>query len=193
MAVKRDPRKLYPHDWLMARTIIPFVPSWVTPNMVTVLRFVLTPFVLLFLHLEWWQVAIPLFVCTAATDALDGSLARVRGKITAWGSLYDPLADKLLIGSTALLVVTKYISPRFALAILGLEVLIVIGGYWGKRKGRPVSANIFGKMKMLLQVIGVTLLMVSVATGSVGLYPWSVAALYLALVLAFVSFLTYGL
>ncbi len=193
MPLQRDPRALYPHDRVLARTILPFIPDSVTPNMVTGLRFALTPIVLALLVAGRWAWGVPLFVFAALTDALDGSLARVRRQITDWGSFYDPVADKLLIGSVILLIVARYVGMRFALSILGVDVLIALGGYWGKRHGRHMRANVFGKAKMFAQALGVSLLLVSVWAGNAMLFAWSVAILVIALMLAVISLFTYGL
>lgn len=193
MAFERDPHRLYPHDRLMARTVLPFVPKAVTPNSVTILRMVLTPLGLYFLFLENFAIGIPFFLFLAFTDALDGSIARVRKQVTDWGTFYDPVADKLLIGSVVLLVVAKHVSLTFALAIIGLEALIVSGGVLRKRKGRTASANVFGKAKMFFQVAGVTLLLISVAFGSAPLAAVSVGTLSVSIVLAVVSLVTYGM
>ncbi len=193
MAVPRDPHKLYPHDRLLGATVIRLIPAFVTPNALTWLRFVLTPFVLYFLYLGNYAVGVPLFVFTAFTDALDGSLARLRNRITEWGSTFDPVADKFLIGSVLLLVVIRHMNPIFGIAIVFLEILIVIGGIIRKRRGHAVMANGVGKIKMLLQFLGVTLLLVAVWSGIDLFIPFSMATLSLAIVFAILSLLTYGL
>src|ERR1035437_35073 len=76
MMLKRNPNKLYPHDKVLAFLFVRFIPNWVKPNMLTVLRLALTPAVLILMSLHRWSWALPLFLFTAFTDALDGSLAR---------------------------------------------------------------------------------------------------------------------
>ena len=88
----RDPAKLYPHDYVMKSLVLPLVPKWVTPNYVTALRFLLTPFVVWGLAVGQYEWAIPFFMFTAFTDMVDGSLARARKQITEWGTLFDPIA-----------------------------------------------------------------------------------------------------
>lgn len=193
MAFERDPHKLFPHDPVFAKLVIPFVPSAVTPNMITVLRFILTPFVLWFLVREQWSIGVPLFIFTAFTDALDGSLARLRRQVTPWGTFFDPVADKLLIGSVMLVFVAKYLGSSLALIVLGLEVLIILGGFWRRSRGVVTSANIFGKTKMCLQVVGVTALLFDVWIGIPAFFLVAVVAFSLAIAFAFVSLLTYGL
>ncbi len=193
MVFERDPHKLYPHDRLMAKTIIRLVPSFVTPNTITWLRFLMIPIVLYLLLVKDYAAGVPFFILAAFSDALDGSLARVRNQITDWGTFYDPLADKLLITSVVLFVVIQYINPIFGFIILGLELILLFGGIIRKRRGQVVSANVIGKTKMFLQFLGVTFLLVAVWSGIDLFIPFSIATLSLAIVCAVVSIITYGL
>lgn len=193
MSFERDPYRLFPHDKLLGATIIRFIPSFVTPNAVTWFRFIATPFVLYLLYVGDYAAGVPLFVLTAFTDAIDGSLARLRKQITEWGMLYDPIADKFLIGSVILLVVIQHMNPAFGIIILILEALLITGGFIRKRMGLPVMANVVGKIKMFLQFLGVTFLLVSIWSGVTLLIPFSIATLSLAIVFAVASLLTYGL
>ena len=190
---ERDPAKLYPHDYLMKYTILPLIPSFVRPNAVTILRFVLTPIVLWLLFVGNYAWGVPLFIFTSFTDAIDGSLARVRGQISPWGTFYDPVADKLLISTVALLIVAKHINVIFALIIVAVELLIVLGGLIRRKHGSIVSANVFGKTKMVLQVVGVSFLLFAVWFGFDLFIPASIGTLSLALVFAVISLFTYGL
>ncbi|OGL95869.1 hypothetical protein A2348_00465 [Candidatus Uhrbacteria bacterium RIFOXYB12_FULL_58_10] len=193
MSFERDPHKPFPHDRLLGALVIRFIPSFVTPNVITWFRFILTPFVLYLLYIEDYGAAVPLFVLTAFTDALDGSMARLRNQVTEWGMLYDPIADKFLIGSVILLVVIEHINPLFGLTIIALEVAIVFGGMIRKRMGLPVMANVVGKIKMFLQFLGVTFLLLAVWSGISLFIPFSIATLCLAIAFAVASLLTYGL
>lgn len=193
MVFERDPHKLFPHDRLLGATVIRFIPDFVTPNAVTWFRFVLTPFVLYLLYIQDYAVGVPLFMFASFTDAVDGSMARLRNQITDWGMLYDPIADKVLIGSVVLLVVIRHINPLFGITIVLLEAALVFGGVVRKRMGLPVMANVVGKAKMFLQFLGVTFLLVAVWSGIDLFIPFSIATLSLAIAFALVSLLTYGL
>lgn len=193
MLFRRDPTKLYAHDRLLRATVLRLIPGFVTPNVLTWLRFVLTPFVLYLLYVGDYAAGVPLFVLTAFTDALDGSLARVRKQITEWGSVYDPIADKVLIGSVLLLIVIRHMNPAFGIAIVALEALIVIGGVIRKRRGDVLMANGVGKVKMLLQFFGVTFLLLAVWTGNDAFLPLSTATLSFAIAFGVLSLFTYGL
>ena len=148
---------------------------------------------LYYLWLERWIPALSWFLFAAFTDALDGSLARVRKQITMWGTVADPVVDKLLIGSVVLLFVAREINPYFALLIVALELVIVAGAIHHGRKGRLASANSYGKIKMLLQVVGVTLLIAAKLLGFQLAVPFAIGTFSVAIVFAIVSLLTYGL
>ncbi len=190
---ERNPNKLFPHDLVMRYTFIPLIPSFVTPNMVTMFRIVMTPIVLWLLYVGNFEIGVPLFLFVAFTDALDGSLARIRKQVTDWGTFYDPLADKILIGSVILLVVVQHVNIIFALVIVGIEALLLVGGYARKKNGKTIGSNIFGKTKMFLQVIGVMLLLIALWAGFDLFIPLSVGTLSLAIVFAVISLFTYGL
>lgn len=177
----------------MRYAVIPLVPSFITPNMVTMFRILMTPLVLWLLYSGRYEWGVPLFLFVAFTDAIDGSLARIRKQITKWGTFYDPLADKLLIGSVVLLVVMQHVNVIFGLLIVAVEVLITTGGLIRKAGGEVVSANIFGKIKMVLQVFGVLFLLIALWAGYSLFIPISVATLALAIVFAVISLFTYGI
>jgi CDP-diacylglycerol--glycerol-3-phosphate 3-phosphatidyltransferase len=190
---ERDPAKLFPHDHVMRYTFVALVPPFVTPNMITMFRVVMTPVVLWLLYIGNFEVGVPLFLFLAFTDALDGSVARIRKQITKWGSFYDPLADKILIGSVVLLVVVQHVNLFFGLLIVILEALLMTGGIVRSKRGHKVSANVYGKTKMVLQVLGVTMLLIALWAGFDLFIPISVGTLSLAIVFAVISLFTYGI
>lgn len=185
--------RLFPHDRVMAKTVLRLIPLWIKPNHVTVLRLLLIPVVLYFMWLENWKIALPLFVLTAFTDAIDGSLARMRKQITLWGTVVDPIADKLLIGSVVVLFVAQAINLWFALVILFIELLIAFGALIRQRRGLYSSANEYGKLKMLFQVLGVSLLLLAKLLGIKLVVPFATGTLAIAIIFAIVSLLTYGI
>lgn len=189
----RDPSKLFPHDFIMRYTFVPLVPKFVTPNMITIFRMLMVPFVLYFLFWDNYNVGVPLFLVAAFTDALDGSVARLRSSITEWGTFFDPLADKLLVGSVVILVVMEHINPIFGGLILFVDSVIMVGGYIRKRRGKPMGSNIFGKTKMFFQIVGISLLLIALWAGFDLFIPFSVGTFSLAIVLAVISLFTYGI
>lgn len=153
---------VYPHDKILDFLILRFIPHTVHPNHVTWLRILLTPAVLYFIITEQYDIGIPFFLFTAATDAIDGALARTRNQITRRGIMLDPLADKLLIGSVLVVLAFRYVNIYVASAVVGVEVLIVLSAvvyrWYRHRRGIP-PANWWGKTKMILQVIAVFLVL----------------------------------
>lgn len=186
--------KLYPQDYLLRSTVIPLIPRWIRPNHITMLRMIMTPFVVWLLWQESYGWGIPLFVFAAFTDALDGSLARVRKQITPWGIFFDPVADKLLVGCVALTVALKYFSPILVFVAIGLDLLPAMM-LLGRKvpRNEPVSANLWGKIKMVLQFCALASLLFGVAFHVQGLVVAGEGILGVSLVFALIAAITYSL
>lgn len=190
---ERDPYQLYWYDRLLQKTILRLIPHTLLPNYLTIFRMCATPFVLWLLLSQQYALGIPVFVLVAFTDALDGAMARTRRQITAWGSTYDPVADKLLIGSVVIVFVMQQLDIWLGLALLGIEAIFILSAWWRLSHGRAVQANIWGKIKMNLQVLGVVILLLAVAMQWSSFIPFSRVTFLLALVFALVSLVTYGI
>jgi CDP-diacylglycerol--glycerol-3-phosphate 3-phosphatidyltransferase len=183
---------LAPFDRFFGAVFIRFFPKFIRPNHLTVLRMVLTPAVLWMLWIENWPWAFGLFLLAATTDAWDGAMARLRKQITLWGTMADPIADKILIGSVVVLFVAKQINFLFAIMIVSVELLIVAGAVYRRRQGRYASANGYGKIKMFLQIFGVSILLLAKLAGLPLAVPFAVGTLSLSVVFAVISMLTYS-
>jgi CDP-diacylglycerol--glycerol-3-phosphate 3-phosphatidyltransferase len=177
-------------DRIINQVILRFVPNFIRPNYFTMFRFVMMPVILIFVFLGWNVTALILFVITAFTDAIDGALARTRNQITDWGIVFDPMADKLLIGIVGVVVVAKYISPYLASTIFILE-LCLVGFSYIRFKGQVVPAKMAGKIKMILQCFGVGFVMLFMATGVPVLLPIATYILYGAVIFALLSLTVY--
>ncbi len=143
------------------------------PNRITMIRFV-GALVLFAIFAVWGDVeradmpghrapffvAFWLFTVVAATDFLDGYLARRDQLVTAFGRIADPFTDKVLIlGAMVYLSVMPWSEPRLpasiVVAILAREFLVTgIRGYV-ESLGREFPADGFGKIKMIVQSIAV--------------------------------------
>lgn len=183
---------LAPFDKLLGAVFIRFFPKFIRPNHLTVLRILLTPCVLWLLWIEQWPWALGLFLFAAMTDAWDGAMARLRKQITLWGTMADPVADKLLVGTVVVLFVAKELNILFAIVIVAMELLIVAGALYRRRQGRYASANGYGKIKMFLQILGVSFLLLAKLSGLTLAVPFAVGTLSLAVAFAVVSMLTYS-
>jgi CDP-diacylglycerol--glycerol-3-phosphate 3-phosphatidyltransferase len=185
--------KIFWQDRILAATILKLFPAAVKPNYLTIFRFLATPIVILLIYFDYYQVGLWAFLIVAFSDALDGSMARTRAEVTEWGKVYDPLADKLLIGSMVFTIVLRYIDFYAAMAIIVLEAIIIISAWWQKHNGHKVEANIWGKIKMILQVAGTVFLLVAIVFDFESLLPFGKGAFYLAIAFAIISLLTYGI
>jgi len=154
--------KPYPHDWLVNRLILWLIPQRIKPNHITSLRFVLTVPTVWLIYSGNYSLGAALFIIAALTDIIDGSLARIRNQITEWGELFDPVADKLLIGLVGIILIFQFLHWAFIAAILALEIITILGAFYFKLTNKPIhiKSNIFGKIKMILQSIGIVLLFV---------------------------------
>jgi len=166
------------------------IPKSVTPNQITVFRFISIPFIIVLLLDGHYLSGTIIFLFSALSDALDGALARTTGQITRWGILADPLADKLLVGSVSLILISKFLSWHLALAIVLIEVFTVASAYY-RYAGRVISAKTPAKIKMILQCLGIIFLFFFILFGG---GAWLIAArvtLYLAVVFGLLSLLLY--
>ncbi|MBP7056864.1 CDP-alcohol phosphatidyltransferase family protein [Candidatus Gracilibacteria bacterium] len=141
----------------------------ITPNILTLSRFIGTGILWVLFLTEttasdfWNYTILTIFIISALTDLWDGALARNTNQITDIGTILDPLADKLLIGSI-LYFLAITLSHWTLYMIIFLESLMVALNMifymlWG---GKIQSANAFGKLKMGLEVITVILLLVGI-------------------------------
>lgn len=184
--------KLYFTDYLFKYTLVPLTPSWLKPNHLTLLRFLLTPFIIWLMLTEKYQIGTGFFIFAALTDAWDGSLARIRNQVTVWGQTYDPLADKLLVGSVFLIVAWRY-WPLLTVLTVGLDLSFVFAGWYWQRHGWEIKANIWGKIKMTLQVLGLVVLLLAVQTGGLWLLNLAGIIFWSSLFFALVSLITHGI
>ncbi len=179
-------------DQLLAHTVLRLTPRAVTPNYITVLRFLLVPIVFYLFIYGHYRGGGVLFVFAAFTDAMDGALARTSDQITDWGKLFDPLADKLLVGSTAAILVTRFVDFRLAIAMVGVELFLILLGYWKKyyRKAN-IQANYLGKTKMISQSVGLGLLCLGIVASLSAILTAATWILYASVAFAILSLFGY--
>jgi CDP-diacylglycerol--glycerol-3-phosphate 3-phosphatidyltransferase len=131
------------------------------------------------------SLALPLFVVAAATDALDGPLARRRGTVTGFGAAMDPLADKILVVGALAALAVRGIAPVWAVVLIFARELVAIEVR--ARAPHAVSAGPDGKAKTVLQVAAVALLLATAAWPGAGLATAANALLLAATALTVLS------
>src|ERR1700691_4879661 len=144
------------------------------PNALTILRIFFVPFLVAVmveqdLRIEWRGavlvtnafLALSIFLIAAATDLLDGYLARRWKQITTVGTLLDPIADKLLVSAALISLVQIRRVPAW------MGVVLIIGREFagsGLRsiagaEGYTIQASDLGKTKMITQVVAISMIL----------------------------------
>lgn len=130
------------------------------PNCITLARLVLAVVLFAMISLgSSWIAAAVMFLVAAATDALDGYIARKYGLVTTLGRILDPFADKIIICGAFLFLVAKPesgVNAWMALIVFGREMFITSLRAFLEQHGRDFSAVWSGKIKMILQCAAVT-------------------------------------
>ncbi|NLI93711.1 MAG: CDP-diacylglycerol--glycerol-3-phosphate 3-phosphatidyltransferase [Peptococcaceae bacterium] len=139
------------------------------PNILTLIRIIMIPvfMVVLLLQLPGGKtyfpsqdyVAAAIFIVAAATDGLDGYIARKWGQVTNLGKFLDPLADKLLVSAALIsLVELKMVSAWIVWVILAREFAVTGIRAIAAADGVVISASKLGKLKTLTQVVAISAL-----------------------------------
>jgi CDP-diacylglycerol--glycerol-3-phosphate 3-phosphatidyltransferase len=114
---------------------------------------------------EWLGLAI--FLCAAATDLLDGHLARRWRQVTTIGTLLDPIADKLLVSAALISLVQVRVLPAYmAILIIGREFAVSGLRSIAAAEGYTIKASDLGKTKMLSQVVAISCMLIGVGRQS---------------------------
>jgi CDP-diacylglycerol---glycerol-3-phosphate 3-phosphatidyltransferase len=150
------------------------------PNMLTMCRILIIPAVLMFVYYESRInsfIAACLFAAASITDYFDGWLARQRGQITVLGKFLDPLADKLIVMSTLVMLVPLGRIPAWVVVLLLARELSITGlRSIASNEGLVIAANQGGKWKTAFQLTGILGLLIHypypMAIVSPTLYQW---------------------
>src|ERR1039458_2181165 len=145
-------------------------PFRAAPNILTLLRICLAPFLVTAILEDRYALSFGLFVVAGLTDALDGTLARILKQRTMLGHYLDPVADKLLLSTLFLVLTHKGLIPaRVTVLVFGRDVgILVVAAILyaavGRREFRP---SIFGKANTLAQISAVAAVLLHQVTP-----PW---------------------
>ncbi len=131
------------------------------PNQLTSLRLILSVVLFAWIACEYYITAFVLFLVAVGTDWLDGYYARKYNQITTLGRILDPFADKVVICGTFIFLL---VAPRMqnapwglrawmVVVIVGRELLVTALRSFLEERGSDFSANLSGKLKMVLQCV----------------------------------------
>ncbi|WP_044935017.1 MULTISPECIES: CDP-diacylglycerol--glycerol-3-phosphate 3-phosphatidyltransferase [Pseudobutyrivibrio] len=141
------------------------------PNKLTLFRVVLIPFFVLFLLINPENQALRIiadliFIVASLTDMLDGKIARKYNLVTNFGKFMDPLADKLLVCSAMIcLISTGQLYAWIVIIIVAREFIISGFRLIAAENGVVIAANIFGKLKTVSQMIMIIILVANLPFG----------------------------
>lgn len=145
-------------------------------NTVTIIRILLIPVFLVVMLVDWpslfptnvsflyairpWLAAL-VFTFLAATDAVDGYLARSRNEVTTFGMFVDPLADKILVTAALVALIQVDVLPAWvALVIITREFVVSGLRMIASAEGLVIAASWYGKLKTTLQIIAIVMFIV---------------------------------
>ncbi len=165
------------------------------PNKLTIFRVILIPFFVLFLLLDpenqaYRYIADAIFIVASLTDMLDGKIARKYNLVTNFGKFMDPLADKLLVCSAMIcLVSTRQIPAWIVIVIISREFIISGFRLIASDNGIVIAASMWGKFKTVFQMLMIIVLIANIPVAFFQVL--GDILMYVALVLTVVSLVDY--
>ena len=150
------------------------------PNLLTMLRMVLIPFFVSLLFYQRFYWALALFMIAGVTDGLDGLLARRFDQKSQLGTILDPIADKLLLVTSFIVLSMPSISPQqpppshlpvpfwVTTAVISRDIFILVGAaainiVTGFRSFRP---SLLGKLNTVVQILAIVAVLIAAAIPS---------------------------
>ena len=169
------------------------------PNLLTALRIALIPaiVVLFYMPYHWSDMACGvMFAIAGITDSFDGYLARRLGQVSPLGAFLDPVADKLIVATALVLIVST--SPQWyvtltAAVIIGREIAISALREWMAEIGARHKVKVSGvaKFKTIVQITGLSMMLFHEDLFGLPIFDIGVVLTVLAAVLTLWSMITY--
>jgi CDP-diacylglycerol---glycerol-3-phosphate 3-phosphatidyltransferase len=154
------------------------------PNSITFSRLLGIPLIIYGLYqpsLAWQWASIGIFIIAAATDWLDGYLARKLDLVTDLGKFLDPLVDKLLVLLPLLVAIDLHRVPAIGVCIILARELTIAG--WRVGGAQVSGANMWGKVKTVVQIVAIVMVMVPLPA----IQAWGIWVFWLAVALTLIS------
>ncbi|MFC1801697.1 CDP-diacylglycerol--glycerol-3-phosphate 3-phosphatidyltransferase [Nanoarchaeota archaeon] len=134
------------------------------PNKITFGRIISTIIFIIILSVNFpykEAVSALVFIVIVLSDAVDGFIARKTNQITTLGKFIDPLADKLLISAALIFLIGHGLAPWMAYTIIAREFIVTGLRLIAISKNKIISASKLGKIKTILQVVGILALLLN--------------------------------
>ena len=138
------------------------------PNLITLSRLGLAVILFWLIYVEgFWISAAVLFVVAAATDAIDGYIARKYGQVTTLGRILDPFVDKIIVCGAFVFLLEKKadsgVNSWMVMSVIGREMFVTGLRSFLEQSGKDFSAAFIGKAKMALQCVAITMSLLSLS------------------------------
>ncbi len=169
---------------------------WTVPNQITLLRLGFLPFFLILISYEHYRWALLVQVLAGLSDGIDGLLARSLNQRSSLGAFLDPIADKLLLSSSFIILAFKQklawwltilVLSRDILILIVAAVIILIAGY------RPLPPSVLGKFTTAFQIILVFAVVLAAAYPVAGLAMLNRFLIYVVTALTVISGFHYSI
>ena len=141
------------------------------PNLLTVMRLFILPFLVIAILDNNYQLAFGLFLLAGLSDMLDGVMARWLQQKTTLGLYLDPIADKLLLSTLFMVLTHQGLIPRYVTVLVfsrDLGILLISTLLFATGTLRDFRPSLLGKLNTLTQIVGV----VSVMLERLWPVPW---------------------
>ncbi|MDO8446379.1 MAG: CDP-alcohol phosphatidyltransferase family protein [Deltaproteobacteria bacterium] len=155
------------------------------PNLLTLFRILLVPLFVIFLIYGHTFYALLTFVLAGITDALDGLIARVFNQKTLLGAYLDPIADKLLLSASYIMLAVIGVLPAWlTVLVLSRDIFILIGiaVLFANHRPLEIKPTILGKVSTFIQISTVV-----VALAIPSLQPVLAPSIYLTTIFTLIS------
>jgi CDP-diacylglycerol--glycerol-3-phosphate 3-phosphatidyltransferase len=137
-------------------------------------------------------LAAAVFIIAASTDSLDGYIARKRNLITNFGKFIDPLADKLLVTSALIVLVSKGQVPALvAIIIISREFIITGFRLLASSEGVVLAASWLGKVKTVTQIVAIIAIIIGNFPFTYINFPFDIIVLYISVIFTVISAVDY--
>jgi cardiolipin synthase len=166
-----------------------------TPNVLTLMRICLAPFLVAAILEDHYALGFVLFVAAGLTDALDGLLARLLKQSSVLGQYLDPVADKLLLSTLFLVLLHKGLMPTtVTVLVFGRDVgiLVVAAILYAAAGRREFGPSLLGKANTLAQVSAVAAVLLHQLTATQWVIAFRLVALDATIGLTVASGLHYA-
>ena len=165
------------------------------PNVLTLLRICLAPFLVAAILEGHYVLSFVLFIAAGLTDALDGTLARVLKQRSTFGAYLDPVADKLLLSTLFLVLLYKGLMPvTVTVLVFGRDVgiLLVSALLFAAAGRRDFNPSLWGKANTLAQIAAVAAVLLYQLTHAYWVAAFRTVALDATMALTVISGLHYA-